>query len=375
MKNIVLALMLACLCSFGLEYIKNGEFEDGTPLPWAIFTKEHNATMSILTDTAPEGGRNVLGIHIPQGNRKIALRQNFKLDKGTYTLSCFVDTTRLTVPQGYVMIYIAGTIDKKWHNFGGVSIGGTKPKIGWTKSPWTKLEKEFTVPENGVATSIWIECVNTVGTVMVDNVSISDDKPEPKDEPKPVAPQKQLTFTMTSGGVKALFTETETPEITLTITDVPKDMTMELQFDTVDYFGRKVKTQKAVKQLKAGADYTETLTFPELKLPGFYCTTAIWKIKGSDGAPTVENNTGSTQASFVKVGPMPDTPDSLFGISVFAGNDAERYSLMGVGTKGIYFSWRDLEDANGKLDLEKTRADIKALQSAGIKLIGHFSTV
>ncbi|MBP5640066.1 MAG: hypothetical protein J6X55_11345, partial [Victivallales bacterium] len=214
-----------------------------------------------------------------------------------------------------------------------------------------------------------------VGTVMVDNVSISDDKPEPKDEPKPVAPQKQLTFTMTSGGVKALFTETETPEITLTITDVPKDMTMELQFDTVDYFGRKVKTQKAVKQLKAGADYTETLTFPELKLPGFYCTTAIWKIKGSDGAPTVENNTGSTQASFVKVGPKPDTPDSLFGISVFAGNDAERYSLMGVGTKGIYFSWRDLEDANGKLDLEKTRADIKALQSAGIKLIGHFSTV
>ena len=373
MKNTILFFALATFCVFGAEYLKNGDFESGSPAPWNIYTKEHNATLSILTDTAPEGGRGVLGIHIPQGNRKIAVRQNFKLAKGTYTFSCYVDTTRLTLPQGYVMLYIAGTIDNKWHNFGGVNIGGTKPKVGWTKSPWTKLEKEFTVPENGVATSVWIECVNTVGTVMVDNVSIRDDKPEPKPlpAPQPVSAQKKLAVTLTPSGKNALFTASETPEIKFTMTDVPKDTTLDVAFMTVDYFGRKVKAWKDSLQLKAGEDFSKTLSFPELKRSGFYCTTATWKTQGSVNG----NQTGTAQASFVIVGPKPSPTDPLFGISVFAPEDAERYSLMGVGTKGVYFIWRNLDDGNGNLQLDDIRKSVKALRAAGIRLIGHLSTV
>ena len=367
MKKLTFALVLMVLSAFGAEYLQNGDFETGEIKPWG-FPRETKASASIRTDSAPAGGRGVLAINLPpDGERKISFHQKVKLGPGTYQFSCYVDTTGVTVPKGFVQFYVSGTVEGKWTNYGGFHIGGTHPKLGWRKYPWTKLESTVTIPENGVANSVWIEFINTVGTVLLDNFSLSDDKPNPP-EPQPTKPtkgSKAFSVSLIPGGVKALFTQDQIPEFTLTVENVASDGVMSVNYRTVDYFGNQVLTTTGSYPLKVGEPFTETISYPQLKEVGFYCTTASWKF----GALA-----GEAQVSFVKVGPLLDKPDRLFGISVYADAEVERYKLMGVGTKGYYFKWRYMEDENGNLDLEPVRQEIQALKAAGIRVMGHFDT-
>ena len=365
MKQLFLALTLSFMSAFAAEYLQNGDFEAETPAPWRL--KNSNATtISLTSDNVPPfGGRNVLAVHLPEGENKVSLHQKVKLGPGTYTFSGYVDTTGVTVPRGFVQFYVSGTIDGKWKNYGSFHIGGTHPKLGWRKYPWTKLETTITIPENGVAASVWCEFINTTGTVLMDNFSLCDDKPQP---PLKAAeqPQKPFVVTLHPGGYKALYTLEQPPYVTLQVENSWVNLPLEVTYTTTDYFGKVVGTAKATYKLKAGEPVSVQAPCPVSYQPGFFCTTAAWKT----GALS-----GETQASYVKVAPLPSKPDPLFGISAFASHDAERYKLMGVGTKGVLFQWRYLEDENGNLQLDKIRADIKALRAAGIKLIGHFGTV
>ncbi|MBR4674971.1 MAG: hypothetical protein IKP00_10950 [Victivallales bacterium] len=364
MKQFILALALSFTSAFAAEYLKNGDFEGETTAPWRL--KESKATISLTSDNVPAGGgRNVLAVHLPDGENKVALHQKVKLEPGTYTFSGYVDTTGVTVPRGFVQFYVSGTLDGKWKNYGSFHIGGTLPKLGWRKHPWTKLETTITIPENGVGASVWCEFINTTGTVLMDNFSISDDKPQPA--PKPVEkPQKPFVVTLHPGGYKALYTLEQPLDVTLQVENAPASLPLEVTYTTTDYFGKLVGTTKATYQLKADEPLAVQAPCPDSKQPGFFCTTAFWK---------AGTHSGETQVSFVKVAQLPSKPDPLFGISVFAGEDAARYKLMGVGTKGVYFQWRYLEDENGNLQLDDIRAKIKDLRAAGIKIIGHFGTV
>ncbi|MBQ9367220.1 MAG: hypothetical protein IJT83_05520, partial [Victivallales bacterium] len=365
MKKLLLALALSFTSAFAAEYLQNGDFEAETPAPWRLY-KETKATLTLTSDNVPAGGgRTALAIQIPAGEDKAVLTQRIKLGPGTYTFSGYVDTTGVTVPQGFVQFYVSGDIDGKWKNFGGFHVGGTKPKLGWRNTPWTKLEHTFTIPENGSGASIWCECLKTTGTVLLDNFSISDDKPQ--QAPKtPEKPKNPLAVTMHPGGLRALYTLEQPLEVTLQAENIETDTALEVTFTTVDYFGKPVHTAKATYQLKKGDSFTAKAPCPASTQPGFFCTTATWK---------AGSQSGQAQASYVKVAPKPSQPDPLFGISVFADNSADRYALMGVGTKGVLFQWRYLEDENGNLKLDKIRDEIKALRAAGIKLIGHFGTV
>ncbi len=366
MKQFILALALSFTSAFAAEYLQNGDFEAETPAPWQL--KSTKATLSLTSDNVPTGGgRNVLAVHLPKEENKVSLHQTIKLGPGTYTFSGYVDTTGVTVPQGYVQYYISGTLDGKWKNFGSFHIGGTKPKIGWQKHPWTKLETTITIPENGTAASLWCDFVNTTGTVLMDNFSISDDKPQSA-APKPVEkkPQKPFVVTLHPGGYKALYALEQPIYVTLQVDNPWVNLPLEVTYTTTDYFGKLVGTTKATYQLKAGEPFAVHAPCPDSMQPGFFCTTATWK---------TGSLSGQAQASYVKVAQPPSKPDPLFGISVFAGEDAARYKLMGVGTKGVYFQWRYLEDENGNLKLDDIRAKIKDLRAAGIKIIGHFGTV
>lgn len=361
LKKILTCCMAATTLSFAAEYLKNGDFENDEFKPWRVYSGK--STLSIITDTSPAGGSGVLGINLTGEDRKSSVTQALKLGPGKYCFSGYVDTTRLTVPQGYVMLYVSGTKDGKWHNYGGFHAGGTDPKLGWRKAPWKKYEHEFTVPEGGTLTGIWIECISCTGTLMFDNLSLSDDKsavvaaaPAPKEE--------ALKMSLVPGGVTALFPPSEVPEMTLTIENPAKsERTVSVQYRTIDYFGKEVAASKKEYKLKPGENYTEVLKYPEFSKPGFYCTTANWKCGSLSG---------TAEGSFVKVMEKPEKPDRLFGISVFAGDNAERFSLMGVGTKGVYFQWKYLEDKNGKLDLTKIKETVKTLKAAGIEVAGHF---
>ena len=376
MKAILFALSLAIIPLIGAEYLKNGDFEAESTQPWSL--KPSKASISLTSDNVPAGGgRNVLAVHIPaESEKKISLCQRFKLGPGTYKLSGYVDTTGLTVPSGYAMFYVAGKIDGKWKNYGGFHIGGTHPKLGWHKDPWTKLETSFTVPENGEATSLWCEFISTTGTILMDNFSLSDDKPQPeppKAEKKQAEPSKAgnkaqqiYSVTLNPGGYKALYTLDQPVYVTLNVENSWVGLPLEVTYTTTDYYGKVIHTAKAKYSQRPGERIFDKVPCPDSGQPGFFCVTASWKA----GALS-----GQAQASYVKVAALPEKPDPLFGISVFAGDDVPRYSLMGVGTKGIYFQWRYLEDEKGNLKLEDVRNRIKALRAAGIKIIGHFGTV
>ena len=129
--------------------------------------------MTIITDSvSPLGGSGVLGVTFAK-DRRIDIKQNLKTGPGKYKLTAYMDTTRCTKPGGYAMIYLSGSINGKWHNFGTFATPGTA-KGGWKKTEWTKYEKIITVPEGGMIKSINITLISITGTVMLDGISLCD---------------------------------------------------------------------------------------------------------------------------------------------------------------------------------------------------------
>ncbi|MBO4630648.1 MAG: hypothetical protein J5858_01860 [Lentisphaeria bacterium] len=369
-KKAIFTLLLLCVAwVHGTEWIKNGDFENGKIEPWKFSTTHKNASMTIITDSAPPtGGNGVLGIMFAK-DRRVDIKQNLKVGPGKYKFSAFMDTTRCTKPGGYVMIYLSGTLNGKWHNYGAIATPGTPPRTGWKKTEWTKYEKKITVPQSGEIKAVYIVLINITGTAMVDGVSLQDigkneehkeSTAEVKINGAETAAPKAL---FTSRKHRSLFPYNETPELGFELKNPSdQDTSVKIQFKTTDYFGQTILKSEKEYKLSPKECIKEILRYPECRQPGFYCTEAEWTSNGIRC---------SIQGSFVKVGPVPPKKDPLFGISYFASNDAASWALLGVGAKGVPFYWRDLRGTTK--DREKLLNEIKNLKKHGIEPIGGFT--
>ena len=176
----------------------------------------------------------------------------------------------------------------------------------------------------------------------------------------------QGEVTLVPGGCRGLFLPDETPELTLVVSNrSDREMSVAVSLRTIDYFGKVVKTGDEHLTIAAGDVGRKVLTYRELDRLGYYCTVADWKS---------EQASGMVEGSFVRVGPQLERPDKLFGISCFCVTDVEVFKRMGVGTKGMSFSWDGLENKKRPgpehCDFSRTKALVRKLREAGIRVFG-----
>ena len=165
------------------------------------------------------------------------------------------------------------------------------------------------------------------------------------------------------GGDSALFTPSEQPQATLVFSNAAAmAQTFSAVCRTEDYFGREVSSQTVSGKVPPAGVFSEALDLSAASAPGFYCTKVSWTCGGAKG---------SGECSFVKVAEPPSRPDRMFGISAFGKDPGALYAKLGVGTKAVYFDWRQLDDGKGNLDLDGIETYIKDLRKAGITVVGH----
>ena len=266
-KTAISLLIIASVFSYGKEWVKNGDFEDGKTAPWRLTKPNKNVSLSIVTDSeSPCGGTGAFGITMSK-EKRIDIIQYVKIGPGKYKLTAYMDTTRCTKPGGYILLYLSGQVNGKWHNFGGVSAGGTPkiPGVGWQKTVWQKYEKIITVPEGGVIKGINISLFSLTGTIMLDGISIQDYGTEEEqknleqkqqDEKKKAELKAQQTAApqglLQSRKHRNLFRQDETPELGFELKNpADREVSLKVRFTTTDYFGRTVLA--TVKEFKIPA--------------------------------------------------------------------------------------------------------------------------
>ena len=380
MTVLLSGLLATVLTASGKEWIKNGDFENEKTAPWFFSPPAKTASLSIIKDSnLPGGGSGALGITVAN-TRRVDVRQSLKAGPGKYKLTMYIDTTRCTKPSGYVMVQLTGSVGKKWKAFATVATPYSTANE-WIKLKWKKYEKIITVPQGGELSSFYIVLVNITGTVMVDRISLLDynedeqkkdqelkDRAAAMEAAQKAAPQAAFR----SKKYQNLFRINETPEHVFELSNpADREVSVPVSFTTTDYFGRTVrKTDKEFK-IPAKGKVSEALRYPECRLPGFYCTTASWK----SGIIS-----GELKASFVKVGPVPQKNDPLFGITHyfnlgFHARNAELMESLAVGSKGIIFPWNwYLKDflTNKTKTFEKIRQNLEDLKKCGIEPVGGF---
>ena len=382
-KMALLGLILSAVSVYGAERVKNGDFENGKIAPWRLVKPNKNVSLAIVTDSgSPCGGNGALGITLSK-ERRIDISQGVKIGPGKYKLTAYMDTSRCTKPAGYIMLYLSGSVNGKWHNFGSIATPGTpgrKSSAGWTKTIWQKYEKIITVPDGGVIKHINIALINYLtGTVMLDGISLRDyseedarkDQERKQQEEKLAAELKSQQASAPQGVLQSrqfrnLFRHNEIPELGFELKNpADREVSLKVRFTTTDYFGKTVLQSEKEFKVPAKGKISEVLRYSELEKPGFYCTNAEWK----SGTAAVR-----VQASFVKVGPVPAKKDPLFGISFYSGKDSksiERMELMAVGSVGVEFNWIWWFNAKPE-KLEACRKTLEDLQRHGIQPIGGF---
>ena len=381
-KHIAVSIVssLLALSLAGTEFVRNGDFESGKIAPWRLSKPNDKVTVEIVPDSgSPCGGTGALGITLSK-ERRIDLHQNVKIGPGKYKLTAYMDTSRCTKPSGYIMLYLSGSVNGKWHNFGCVATPGTA-RGGWKKTEWTKYEKIITVPEGGMIKSINITLISITGTVMLDGISLcdySDDDAQKEQEQKQQAADQAAKLKTEQASApqgmfkslkyRNLFRHDETPELGFELKNpTAGEVSVPVKFTTTDYFGGKVAQTEKVFTLPANGKTSETLRYPDCRQPGFYCTNAEWK-SGSIA--------GQAQASFVKVGPVPEKKDPLFGFNFsydLSDNSIERLALMGAGSVGVQFRWTWWLHTKPE-SLEKIKTKLKKLSKLGIEPIGGFQS-
>jgi len=329
------------------EHLNGGFFDNGSSAEWRISGPKGSLSLAAVDgDAVPSGSRFALAATSPQPVKTgFSHSIHRKIDPGTYMIAGQIDAARCADAKGYLLIQLTGTLNKKWHLFAGRTI-----KIADARKGWTKWEAgPFTVPENGQVKTLSIKVINVTGTVLVDRFSIREVLAEPRLE-------------MTARRHRSLFRVNETPELDLQLANpLEKPIEMELSLRTTDYFGKTVAESAKTVTIPAKRKLCEVLRYPECKLPGYYCTTAEWR------AGSVK---GKTQASFVKVGPVPAKRDPLFAQSFYSEMDFTVLDLLAVGAKGVQFHWRQLNYAPTYFDeVEKQLTELKKL---GIEPIGEF---
>lgn len=167
-------------------------------------------------------------------------------------------------------------------------------------------------------------------------------------------------------GCRGVFEAGETPELTLVVSNrMDGAVRFEAKLRTLDYFGDEVASGTESLEVAAKSAGEKRIAYPDLKGLGFYCTVAEWK---------AGDLSGTAEGSFVKVGPRPEKPDRLFGVTCFSGTDLELFKRMGVGTKGLFLAYGWMEDwrrpglENCRIGKYKDQA--RALSEAGIRVIG-----
>ena len=342
-------LAAATLCTAALsaaEYVKNGDFETNEVAPWRLSKPNDKVELAVVADSNTPSDSGAFAVTLTGEDRRIDLKQRVKIGPGTYKLTAYMDTTRCTKPGGYIMLYCSGEINGKWHNFGGVATPGTA-KGGWKKTEWQKYEKIITVPEGGVIQSVNIALVgNMTGTVMLDGISIQEHGAEAQQQE---AQQKQQETDRAAARSSAqgsapraefrsrkfrnLFRMEETPELGFVLENpADREAAVLVQFKITDYFGKTVAQSEKTVPLPPKGKVQEIFRAPECRLPGFYCTTAIWR---------TQDFSGKVQASFVKVGPVPEKKDPLFSFNNPEPNlaNAERLELLAAGSCMTSFRW------------------------------------
>ena len=384
-KHLFAGALLFPLLLAGAEHVKNGDFETKEIAPWRLSKPNDKVELAVIADSNTPSGSSALGITLPGEERRIDLHQRVKIGPGTYKLTVYMDTTRCTKPRGYVMLALAGNINGKWHNFGGVATPGT-PKDGWKKTEWQKYEKIVTVPEGGVIQSVLIAIVGHVtGTVMVDGISIQEfgaeaqrqearqkqqaaEREAARQAAQAAAPRAEFQ----SRKFRNLFRLEETPELGFVLKNpAARETAVTVQFKTTDYFGKTVAQSEKTFTLPPKGKVLEIFRAPECRLPGFYCTTATWR---------TGDCSNRLQASFVKVGPVPAKKDPLFGISFYCGKSSqslERMNLMAAGSAGVDFNW--IHWVQAKPDkFAECQKNLEELRKYGIEPIGglemHYGT-
>lgn len=375
----LLALYPMFIC--GAEWIRNGDFENGRISPWTISKPNKNVKLTIIKDSnLSGGGSGALGITMADTPR-IDIKQGLKVGPGTYKFTAYIDTTRCTKPRGYVMLYLAGSLKGKWKTFGTVvtpkkSPTGRPRSTGWAKKEWDKHEMIVTVPPDGKINSINILIGNITGTVMLDRISLMDYGKNEKAKDREQKDQAEKLKAAKATGIQLsfktrkdfnLFRHNETPEIGFELKNpADKQAAVQVQFITVDYFGRTVlKTDREYK-IPAKGNINEVLRYPECRLPGFYCTTANWK----SGVLS-----GKLQSSFVKVAPVPKKKDPLYGMTFFYDGtlkDLDKLDLLACGSKGVEFNWHWWLHRKPENFARFTKR-LEEFRKRGIEPIGGFS--
>ena len=364
------AAMFSSVLLTAVELIVNGDFENGKTAPWQFLKGGKTTTLTMVTDSSPDGGSNVLAVNI-RDERKVQLGQNLNLGPGTYKFSGWIDTTRCSRPGGYSQIYLVCSINGKGKNLGVFGTPGTVPNVGWRKFPWKKSENVVTIPPGGKIKGVRISITNMTGTILLDNLSLTPyGKAEQlADEAKKEAEKKleaaretapQITFAPFK--TRSLYRPEETPALKFVLKNpADRPVTVEVKFRTADYFGEKVGESAGKFELAAKGTAEKVLRYPECRKPGFYCTTAEWKAGAQQG---------SAQGSFVKVGPLLKKKDPVFGISYFSKMDPDNLDNLGVGTKGVQFRWNLIRQEK---DWEQTVNYVRELRKHGIEPVGEFS--
>jgi hypothetical protein len=270
------------------------------------------------------------------------------------------------------MLYLSGSVNGKWHNFGGFATPGTR-RDGWKKLEWKKYEMTVTVPDGGIIKSLNISIINHVtGTVMLDGISIRDydenEKPEGQNASKSAniirnekPPAPKIMFRSVKPG--NLFRKEEIPELEFELGNpAAHKLAIHVKFKTSDYFGRIVRKSEKDFTLKEHDSVREVLRYPDFTRPGFYSVTAEWQ---------TERMSGCEQASFVKVGNIPKKLDPLFGSNFSTGFpiNAEFCELMGIGAVGWQFSWDSLLKRTEKYAVPSAAEEYR---KRGIEIIGGY---
>ena len=365
--------------AFGAEWIKNGNFENDTTAPWYFSKPNKNASLAIVRDSNLSGGGNgALGITVSDVQR-VDLTQRLKVGPGTYKFTARVDTTRCTKSRGFVLIYLAGSVGEKWKRFGTVSTPKKNredwmKRTGWQKKEWDKHEMIINVPPDGMIKSINIVLGNYVtGTVMLDNISLSDFNEEEQEKARRSAEAAVKLAESRKTAPKAafltrkdfnLFRHNETPELGFELENPSgRKVSVQVKFTTIDYFGHDVCKSEKEFLVEAKEKISEILRFPECRLPGFYCVTADWK----SGILS-----GQRKFSFVKVGPVPAKKDPLFGMTFFYDgglNDLDKLDLLACGSKGVEFRWNWNMHKKTE-ELAKIKDRLEEFRKRGIEPVG-----
>ena len=178
------------------------------------------------------------------------------------------------------------------------------------------------------------------------------------------------SLTLTPGGSKAIFEEGEIPELKLVAKSASlRESVMKISLETRNYFNKVVLRRESELRIPANGELKKTLYFKTLPGNGFFCTRICWQ---------VGNESGAVEGSFVKVARPPKKADPLFGMSGFSPNDRpmlDVYRLMGVGTKGVDFEWRQFEMKDGKYDFSRRKAEIREMIAGGLALRGMMTFV